>query len=127
MPGNSSMADAATLSPTAGERATASADGRAAAAKRVSTRPIIGLLTPYCGGNLGDAAIYTSTIDAIRARIPDAEIFGLNLFPAETRRLHGVVAYPLNGYSLEKYAITLGPALAPDGKTTAPSAAPAAD
>jgi polysaccharide pyruvyl transferase WcaK-like protein len=65
----------------------------------------IGLLTPYTGGNLGDAAIQFAVIDNIRLRIPDCELYGLTLFPAATQKLHDIPCYPLTRLRLPYYAL----------------------
>lgn len=57
--------------------------------------PKIALMTPYTGGNLGDAAIQESAIHGIRRRRPDADIMMISLSPATTSRLHGVRSFPI--------------------------------
>lgn len=54
-------------------------------------RPLrVGLLGPFGGGNLGDAAIQQSMIEAIRRAHPRAEIVGISLDPGDTYRRHGI-------------------------------------
>jgi polysaccharide pyruvyl transferase WcaK-like protein len=60
----------------------------------------IALLTPYTGGNLGDAAIQDAVIVNIRKRYPDAEIYLITLWPEATTKLHGVLSFPIRSYSL---------------------------
>ena len=55
----------------------------------------IALLTPYNGGNLGDAAIQDAVIVNIRKRYPDAEICLITLRPEATTKLHGVLSFPI--------------------------------
>lgn len=53
------------------------------------------LITPYTGGNLGDAAIQEAVISNVRRRDPDAEIVLVTLAPEFTARLHGVQGFPI--------------------------------
>ena len=66
----------------------------------------VALVSPYGGGNLGDAAILESAIYGIRRRLPRAEIFGLTLNPAATTDRHGIPAYPCTGVRLRYYRAT---------------------
>lgn len=72
------------------------------------------LLSPCGWGNLGDAAILDSAIHAIRARRPDDVIVGVTLNPADTRRRHGIDAFPLRGASLDGYEVAAEEAPASD-------------
>ena len=63
----------------------------------------IGLLTPHTGGNLGDAAIQDALIYNIHKRLPQAEIWGFTLYPADTEKRHHIRAYPLTSLSLPFY------------------------
>jgi polysaccharide pyruvyl transferase WcaK-like protein len=49
----------------------------------------------YHGGNQGDECVVTALIQNIRRRCPDAEIVGFSLNPEDTRRRHGIAAYPI--------------------------------
>jgi len=62
-------------------------------------RKRIGLLTPYSGGNFGDAAIQDAVIMNLRQRIPDAQIIGITFDPADTGRRHGIRSYPIDASS----------------------------
>ncbi|MGH9961198.1 MAG: polysaccharide pyruvyl transferase family protein, partial [Pyrinomonadaceae bacterium] len=53
------------------------------------------LLTPYTGGNLGDAAIQEAVISNIRRRYSHSQICLITLSPGTTSQLHGVPAYPI--------------------------------
>lgn len=55
----------------------------------------IGLLTPYTGGNLGDAAIQSAAIDRLREHLPGSELIGITLDPETTSRVHGIPCVPL--------------------------------
>ncbi len=57
--------------------------------------PRIALITPYDGGNLGDAAIQDAMISNLRMRIPNIEILGITLNCENFIDRHGVDAYPL--------------------------------
>ncbi|MBE0695939.1 MAG: polysaccharide pyruvyl transferase family protein [Anaerolineaceae bacterium] len=59
----------------------------------------IGLLGPYGGGNLGDAAIQQAMIENIRRHYPDAEIYGFSLNPEDTERRHGIPSFPIGRIS----------------------------
>jgi polysaccharide pyruvyl transferase WcaK-like protein len=73
----------------------------------VRHRPIrrVGLITPYSGGNLGNATIISAAIVNIRKRIPDVEILGITLSPGETSRRHGIEGFPLAGISIPYYRV----------------------
>jgi polysaccharide pyruvyl transferase WcaK-like protein len=59
--------------------------------------PRIALLTPYNGGNLGDAAIQDALIANIRLRLPDAQFSGISLNCDEFVERHGGGAFPIRG------------------------------
>ncbi len=64
--------------------------------KEVRERPVrIALLTPYTGGNLGDAAIQDSMITNLAVRIPGAQFTGITLNCQNFVTKHGVSAFPL--------------------------------
>jgi polysaccharide pyruvyl transferase WcaK-like protein len=67
----------------------------------------IGLLTPYGGTNLGDAAIQTAAIDGLRRWLPTAELWGITLNPVETAKRHGIQAFPITGLLVQFYSETL--------------------
>ena len=62
----------------------------------------IGLLSPT-SGNLGNAAMQAAMIASLRKRITGVEFLGITLNPEETRRRHGIEAFPLAGLSLPYY------------------------
>jgi polysaccharide pyruvyl transferase WcaK-like protein len=57
----------------------------------------VALLTPYTGGNLGDAAIQDAVIANIRARIPGVRFSGITLNCQNFLEKHGTDVYPLAG------------------------------
>src|SRR5262249_7548930 len=59
--------------------------------------PRIALLTPYMGGNLGDAVIQDAAIANIRLRLPRAEFSGICLNCDNFVDRHGSDAFPLCG------------------------------
>jgi polysaccharide pyruvyl transferase WcaK-like protein len=59
--------------------------------------PKIALLTPYTGGNLGDAAIQDAAIANIRLRLPGAQFSGITLNCRNFLEQHGSSAFPLVG------------------------------
>jgi len=67
---------------------------------RRRTKPLrIAILGPFGLGNLGDAATQDAAIAGIRSVVPDADIVGISLDPADTKLRHGIPAYPLRSGS----------------------------
>jgi len=64
----------------------------------VPQRPRIALLTPYTGGNLGDAAIQDALIANLRLRLPDVQFSGLTLNSDNFVERHGASAFPLSAW-----------------------------
>lgn len=64
----------------------------------------VALLTPYTGGNLGDAAIQEAVIANAKARVPDASILLITLHPALTTKLHRVPSFPITLQRIPNYA-----------------------
>lgn len=64
----------------------------------------IALLTPYTGGNLGDAAIQEAVIADIRKRYPNVVIYMISLSPELTAKLHGVPSFPITPLAISHYA-----------------------
>jgi polysaccharide pyruvyl transferase WcaK-like protein len=62
--------------------------------------PRIALLTPYTGGNLGDAAIQDSAIANIRLLLPDVQFSGITLKCSNFIEQHGTDAFPLVGVGI---------------------------
>lgn len=58
----------------------------------------IALLTPYTGGNLGDAAIQEAAIHNIRERHPDASLCLISIHPQLTAGLHDVPSFPIGRF-----------------------------
>lgn len=56
----------------------------------------VGLLGPFGGGNLGDAAIQKSMITNLRALNSNIEIYGFSIKPNDTKSRHGIISYPIN-------------------------------
>jgi polysaccharide pyruvyl transferase WcaK-like protein len=57
--------------------------------------PRVALLTPYTGGNLGDAAIQDAVIANLRLRLGGAQFSGITLDCANFLKRHGADAFPL--------------------------------
>jgi polysaccharide pyruvyl transferase WcaK-like protein len=57
--------------------------------------PRVALLTPYTGGNLGDAAIQDGMIANLRRRMPGAQFLGITLDCDNFLKQHGTGAFPL--------------------------------
>ena len=55
----------------------------------------IGLLGPFGGGNLGDAAIQQAMIQHIYKYYPNAQINGFSLNPGDTEKRHGITSYSI--------------------------------
>jgi len=64
----------------------------------------IGLISP-CAGNLGNAAIMSAMITNIRERVAGVEILGITLSPDDTRRRHGIEAFPITGSFHPGYSV----------------------
>jgi polysaccharide pyruvyl transferase WcaK-like protein len=63
----------------------------------------IALLTPYTGGNLGDAAIQDSMIANLRLRIPGVQFTGITLSCENFVKKHGTFAFPMLASSPSPY------------------------
>jgi polysaccharide pyruvyl transferase WcaK-like protein len=70
--------------------------------------PRIALLTPYSGGNLGDAAIQDAMIANLGRRLPDAQFSGICLNCENFVARHGADAFPLSATYLEFYYMIRG-------------------
>lgn len=55
----------------------------------------IGLMGPFGGGNLGDAAIQQAMIENIHKRLPAAQIFGFSMIPQDTEARHGIPSFSI--------------------------------
>jgi polysaccharide pyruvyl transferase WcaK-like protein len=64
----------------------------------------IGLISPYTGGNLGNAAIISALVANMRHRIPGVEIVGITLNPGDTRYRHGIEAVPITTVPRSDYS-----------------------
>jgi polysaccharide pyruvyl transferase WcaK-like protein len=74
-------------------------------------RSRIALLTPYSGGNLGDAAIQDAIIAGLRLRLADPQFSGLTLNGDNFVERHGTCAFPLYAarrplYRLHQQSVT---------------------
>lgn len=56
----------------------------------------IAVLGHFHGRNLGDDLVVRTILAAVRRRVPEAELLAVSLSPADTRRRHGVEAFPIN-------------------------------
>ncbi len=61
----------------------------------------IALLTPYTGGNLGDAAIQDAAIVNLRSRLPEAQFAGITLNCQNFLEQHGSGAFPMVGAGIQ--------------------------
>jgi polysaccharide pyruvyl transferase WcaK-like protein len=71
-------------------------------------RPRIALLTPYTGGNLGDATIQDAMIANLRVRLPRAQFAGVSLNGDNFVERHGVTSFPLCASRAGFYAMCSG-------------------
>jgi polysaccharide pyruvyl transferase WcaK-like protein len=62
------------------------------------------LLTPYTGGNLGDAAIQEAVINQIRKRCKSANLRLISLCPKITSRLHEITSFPITPFAMKSYS-----------------------
>ena len=65
--------------------------------------PRLGLISPYTGSNLGDAAIIESARRQLLDRFENAELTLLVLDPASVSEIHGLNAFPLAALQREFY------------------------
>jgi polysaccharide pyruvyl transferase WcaK-like protein len=70
--------------------------------------PRIALLTPYAGGNLGDAAIQDAIIANLRLRLPGAQFSGISLNSDNFLARHGTDSFPLIGSGRPFYIMYRG-------------------
>src|ERR1700682_1782937 len=61
----------------------------------LARKPRVVLLTPYTGGNFGDAAIQDALIASFRLRLPNAQFAGISLHCGNFLERHGIQAFPL--------------------------------
>jgi polysaccharide pyruvyl transferase WcaK-like protein len=80
---------------------------KAAIASKHSS-PRIALLTPYSGGNLGDAAIQDAMIANAALRLPGAKFSGICLNCENFVARHGADAFPVSATYLHFYHMTRG-------------------
>ena len=71
----------------------------------------IGLITPYTGGNLGDAAIQHAVITNIQNLVDRPDIVLFTLDPESTTRIHRVPSYPITALYISSYSTCLRSAL----------------
>jgi polysaccharide pyruvyl transferase WcaK-like protein len=79
------------------------------------------LLTPYNGGNLGDAAIQDAVIANLRLRLPEARFSGISLNCENFVERHGVGAFPLCVTERPFYAMSCGRAAAKQNQENSPA------
>jgi polysaccharide pyruvyl transferase WcaK-like protein len=72
-------------------------------AMRVNELASIALLTPYDGGNFGDAAIQEALIENFRKNDPDVTFVGITLNPERTATRHNIPCFPLAAISRPHY------------------------
>ena len=86
-----------------------SQSGRVAGGEAPAPCYRIALLTPYTGGNLGDAAIQDAMIANLRLRLPGAQFSGISLNCDNFLEQHGAGAFPLCASSRGFYGMCIGP------------------
>ena len=74
----------------------------------------VALLTPYDGGNLGDAAIQEALIANLRQYDPQVHLYGITLYPESTAARHRIPCYPLAAISRPYYHAKKEPAVSPN-------------
>lgn len=89
-------------------RSLASLSGRHGGQAVPELRPRIALLTPYTGGNLGDAAIQDALIANLRLRLPGAQFSGISLNSDNFVEQHGMSAFPLCRTDIPFYGMGSG-------------------
>jgi len=78
-----------------------------------SSSSSIALLTPYDGGNLGDAAIQDALIANLRALDANVQLYGITLNPVRTSARHHIPCFPLAVISRPYYQPAPAAAFAP--------------
>jgi polysaccharide pyruvyl transferase WcaK-like protein len=68
--------------------------------------PRIALLTPYNGGNLGDAAIQDALTHNLQVRLPGCQFSGITLNGGNFTQRHGARSFPICARDLEFYAMS---------------------
>ena len=74
----------------------------------------VALLTPYDGGNLGDAAIQEALIGNFRKHDPQVQLYGITLHPESTSARHHIPCYPLAAISRPYYHAKKESAVSPN-------------
>ena len=74
--------------------------------KRQRERIRIALLTPYTGGNLGDAAIQEAVISNYKMRYRNADIHLITMCPEQTSRLHRVPSFPIDRSAVSRNSLS---------------------
>ncbi len=69
-------------------------------------RPRVALLTPYTGGNFGDAAIQDAVIANLRLRLPNTQFSGISLDNENYLRQHGTSAFPICASGISFYGMS---------------------
>jgi polysaccharide pyruvyl transferase WcaK-like protein len=88
------------------------------------TGPRVALLTPYTGGNFGDAAIQDAMISNLRLRLPTAQFSGISLNSENYLQRHGSRAFPLCAFGNSFYGMAgtgKGASQSDPGRTTGPA------
>jgi polysaccharide pyruvyl transferase WcaK-like protein len=80
----------------------------------------VALLTPYDGGNLGDAAIQEALIGNFHKYDPQVQLCGITLHPQSTAERHHIPCYPLAAISRPYYHAKKEPAVSPDSFSATP-------
>jgi polysaccharide pyruvyl transferase WcaK-like protein len=76
--------------------------------RTVARAPRIALLTPYNGGNLGDAAIQDALISNLRLRLDGVRVAGVSLNCDNFLERHGTEAFPLCSFGRPFYQMSRG-------------------
>jgi polysaccharide pyruvyl transferase WcaK-like protein len=78
----------------------------------------VALLTPYDGGNLGDAAIQEALIANFRKYDLKVQLYGITLHPESTAARHHIRCYPLAAISRPYYQAKKEPSVSPANLST---------
>lgn len=100
-----------------------SLEGSGEARNTRALQPRVALLTPYNGGNLGDAAIQDAVIANLRLRLPNIQFSGVSLNCQSFAERHLADTFPLCANGRKFYRMLLGTlsqisAPAPEQRTT---------
>lgn len=83
------------------------------------SRKTIGVFSHGGVKNLGDEALFSAVVQNTRLRIPDAEIIGFTINPADTKERHGIPCFPIRWLD---NSVSVAPSAEAERATASPAA-----